>query len=51
VTTDAPQLGAVQANRVAIKPGETATFAQGAPWWLSYSMGKDVKARLLKYTP
>ncbi|MEJ7654920.1 MAG: hypothetical protein WKH64_17080 [Chloroflexia bacterium] len=51
VKTDAPHLGAVQANRVAIKPGETATFAQGAPWWLSYSMGKDVKARLLKYTP
>lgn len=46
----APGLGTVKANKVALGENETASFAPGAPWWLSYQKGKNLKAQLTGFT-
>lgn len=49
LSVSAAGLGKVQANRVAIGQDETAAFAKGAPWWVTYAKGKDMKAKLTSF--
>lgn len=49
VGVTAAQLGTVRANRVSLSRGESATFAKGAPWWISYVKGKELKAQLVSF--
>ncbi len=51
LTVSAAGLGKVQANRVALGQGETASFAKGAPWWVNYAKGKNLKAKLTSFEP
>jgi hypothetical protein len=46
VGADVPGLGKVRANRVNLGTNETATFAKGAPWWVSYSKGARLSVEL-----
>lgn len=50
VQVQAPGLGQVQGNRLVLGSGETATFARGVPWWVSYSKGDALKATLTGFT-
>ena len=49
VTATAAGLGKVQGNRTALGKGGTATYAKGAPWWVSYSNGNAIKAKLVSF--
>lgn len=49
VAAEAPGLGGTRANELRVGPGETAAFAEGAPWWVSYSKGNVLKAELASF--
>ncbi len=49
VTASAAGLGKVQGNMTALGKGGTATYAKGAPWWVSYSQGNAIKAKLVSF--
>lgn len=49
VTANAAGLGKVQGNRTALGKGGTATYAKGVPWWVSYSQGNAIKAKLVSF--
>jgi hypothetical protein len=49
VTATAAGLGKVQGNRTALGKGGTATYAKGVPWWVSYSKGNSIKAKLVSF--
>ncbi len=49
VSVKAAGLGTVNGNREALSKGESATYAKGAPWWVSYARGKDLKAELTDF--
>ncbi len=46
---DVPQLGGIQTNRVALGKDQRATFTEHAPWWVSYSKGKHLKAEIMSF--
>ncbi len=49
VSTSAANLGKVQGNKAALGNGRTATYVKGAPWWVSYSQGEGIKAKLINF--
>ncbi|MBA2362695.1 MAG: hypothetical protein H0V86_04105 [Chloroflexia bacterium] len=49
VATSAASLGKVQGNRATLGKGRSATYAKGAPWWVSYSQGDSIKAKLISF--
>lgn len=50
VQASVPSLGKVAAQKVSLSKTETATFAKGAPWWVSYAKGNTLRARLTGFT-
>ncbi len=51
VTAEAPGLGRVAAHEVLVGPNTSAIFAQGVPWWVSYTRGEQLRAQLTSFTP
>lgn len=49
VSVLAAGLGKVRGNRVVLGKDKTATYVKGAPWWVSYSQGRTIKAKLTSF--
>ncbi len=50
VQVNAPRIGESRGNKVSLRDGATATYVKGAPWWVSYSEGKNLKATMTGFT-
>jgi hypothetical protein len=46
---DVPGIGTTRANRESLGVGESAVWAKGAPWWVSYQKGGSLSVELTGY--
>ena len=46
---DVPGIGATRGNRESLGVGESAVWAKGAPWWVSYQKGGSLSVELTDY--